>query len=143
MSRRNLYLYLFMVMIVCLSVTIISGCKGNSNKDTFAEVGQKLSNSIKEIDKHPGIILSGFAADQNEKIFKVGIEYDQSQINNEQLKQIVADYLSHAASNSPPANDWKEMLKPFQLRIEKLGDAKKWPVIAEKDIGTTELKWKE
>ncbi|MFD0618299.1 hypothetical protein ACFQZR_12580 [Paenibacillus sp. GCM10027629] len=143
MSRRNLYLYIFMVMIVCLSVTFISGCKRNSNKDTFAEVGQKLSNSIKEIDKQPGIILSGFAAVPNEKLFKVGIEYDPSQINNEQLKQIVTDYLSHAASNSQPANDWKEMLKPFQLRIEKLGDAKKLPVIAEKDIGTTELKWKE
>lgn len=69
-------------------------------------------------------------------------EYDPSQINNEQLKQIVTDYLSHAASNSPPANDWKEMLKPFRLRIEKLGDAKNLPVIAEKDIGASELKWK-
>ncbi|MGZ9583092.1 hypothetical protein [Paenibacillus marinisediminis] len=57
------------------------------------------------------------------------------------MKQIVTDYLSHAASNSPPSNDWKEMLKPYQLRIEKLGDSKKVPVMAEKVIGATELKW--
>ena len=33
------------------------------------------------------------------------------------------------------------MLKPFRLKIEKLGDSKKLPVIAEKDVGATELKW--
>jgi hypothetical protein len=33
------------------------------------------------------------------------------------------------------------MLKPYRLQIEKLGDAKKLTVIAEKDIGSTEIKW--
>jgi hypothetical protein len=33
------------------------------------------------------------------------------------------------------------MLKPYRLRIEKLGDANNLPVIAEKDIGMTELNW--
>ncbi|NIK24321.1 hypothetical protein [Paenibacillus lupini] len=71
----------------------------------------------------------------------VEIEYDQSQISSEQLKKIVTDYLSYAASNSSTSNNWEEMLKPYQLRIEKLGDAKKTPVIAEKDIGSTEINW--
>lgn len=57
------------------------------------------------------------------------------------MKQIVTDYLSYAASNSSTSNNWEEMLKPYQLRIEKLGDAQKTPVIAEKDIGSTEIKW--
>jgi hypothetical protein len=135
---RTLHLFIFVVMIA--SVTITAGCQGESNKDAFPEVGKRMSESIKQIDKQPGIVLTGYAADPNEKLFKVGIEYDPSQLNSEQLKQIITDYLSHAASNSP-SNNWKEMLKPFRLRIEKLGDANKLPVIAEKDIGATELKW--
>lgn len=135
---RSVYLFVFVVMIT--SVSIIAGCQGESSKDTFPEVGQRMSKSIKQIDKQPGIVLTGFAADPNKKLFKVGIEYDQSQINSEQLKQIITDYLSHAAS-SFPSNNWKEMLKPYRLRIEKLGDANKLPVIAEKDIGAKELKW--
>jgi hypothetical protein len=123
-----------------VSLTIIGGCLGESSQDTFPEVGQRLSKSIKQIDKQPGIVLTGFAAVPDEKLFKVGIEYDQSQISNEQLKQIVTDYLTHAASNSPPPNDWNEMLKPYRLRIEKLGDTSNLPVIAEKDIGA-ELIW--
>lgn len=136
---RTLHLFIFLVMIA--SVTIIAGCQGGSSKDTFPEVGQRLSESIKQIDKQSGIVLTGFASDSKEKVYKVGIEYDPSQISSEQLKQIVTDYLRHAASNSPPSNNWKEMLKPYQLRIEKLGDARKLPVIAEKDIGSTEIKW--
>lgn len=124
-----------------VSATIIAGCQGESSEDTFPEVGQRLSKSTKQIDKQPGIVLTGFASDPNEKLFRVGIEYDPSQINNNQLKKIVTDYLTHAASNLPPSNDWKEMLKPFRLRIEKLGDASNLPVIAEKDIGASELIW--
>ena len=139
MLQRTLHLFVFVVIFA--SVTIIAGCQGESSKDTFPEVGQRLSKSTKQIDKQPGIVLTGFAADPNEKLFKVGIEYDPSQINNDQLKQIVTDYLSHAASNSSPSNNWKDMLKPYRLKIEKLGDAKKLPVIAEKDVGATELKW--
>lgn len=33
-----------------------------------------MSKSIKQIDKQPGIELTGFASDSSEKIFKVGIE---------------------------------------------------------------------
>lgn len=135
---RTLHLFVCVVMIT--SVTIIAGCQEESSKDTFPEVGQRLSKSIQQIDKQPGIVLTGFASDPKEKLFKVGIEYDKSQINSEQLKKIITDYLSHAASSSP-LNNWKEMLKPYRLRIEKLGDANKFPVIAEKDIGATELKW--
>jgi hypothetical protein len=61
-----------------------------------------------------------------------------SQINSEQLKQIITDYLNHSTSSSL-SNHWREMLKPYRLRIEKLGDANNLPVIAEKDIGMTEL----
>jgi hypothetical protein len=136
---RTLHLFVFVVMIASVSIT--AGCQGESSKDTFPEVGQRMSESIKQIDKQPGIVLTGFAADPKEKLFKVGIEYDRSQISSEQLKQIVTDYLSHAASNSLPSNNWKEMLKPYRLQIEKLGDAEKLPVIAEKDIGSTEIKW--
>ncbi|GLX69351.1 hypothetical protein MU1_36960 [Paenibacillus glycanilyticus] len=130
-----------MLIVMIVSVTIIAGCQGGSKKDTFPEVSDKLSESIKQMDKHPGILLTGFAADPKEKLYKVGIEYDPSQISSEQLKQIVIDYLSHAASNLSTPSSWEEMLKPFHLRIEKLGDAKKTPVIAEKDIGSTEIKW--
>lgn len=137
--QRTFHLLIFMVMFA--SLTILAGCQGESSKDTFPEVGQKLSESIKQIDKQPGIVLTAFASKSKEKLFKVGIEYDLNLISSEQLKQIITDYLSHAASNSPPSNNWKEMLKPYQLRIEKLGDAKKFPVIAEKDIGSTEIKW--
>lgn len=136
--RRTLHLLIFMVMIT--SVTMIAGCQGESSKDPFPEVSQRLSNSIKQIDERPGIVLTGFGADPDEKLFKVGIEYNASQINSEQLKQIITDYLSHAASSSP-SNNWTEMLKPYRLRIEKLGDANQFPVIAEKDIGVTELAW--
>ncbi|WP_336771014.1 hypothetical protein [Paenibacillus sp. MMO-58] len=134
-------IYLFALVIMFTSVTIIAGCQGESKKDTFSEVGQRLSESIKQIDKQPGIVLTGFAADPKEKLFKVGIEFDQSQISSEQLKKIVTDYLSYAASNSSTSTNWGEMLKPYQLRIEKLGDAQKTPVIAVKDIGSTEIKW--
>lgn len=77
------------------------------------------------------------------KLFKVGIEYDSSQLNSEQLKKIITDYLSHAADSAAnnPSRNWKEMLEPYLLRIEKLGDANNFPVIAEKDIGSTEIKW--
>ena len=135
---RSLYLIVFLIIIV--SVTIIAGCQGESNKDTFPEIGQRLSESIKQIDKQTGIVLTGFAADPKEKLFKVGIEYDPSQINSEQLKQIIIDYLSYAASGFPSTN-WWEMLKPYRLQVEKLGDANKLPVIAEKDIGATEINW--
>ncbi|WP_145945553.1 hypothetical protein [Paenibacillus sp. Y412MC10] len=134
-------LHLLIILVLIASVTIIAGCQGESNEDTFPEVGQSLSKSIKQIDKQPGILLTGFAADPKVKRYKVGIEYDPGQISNEQLKQIVTDYLSRAASNLSPPNNWEEMLRPYQLRIEKLGDAQKTPVIAEKDIGSTEIKW--
>ncbi|PQP88556.1 hypothetical protein [Paenibacillus sp. AR247] len=141
--RLNLLrtLHLLIILVLIASVTIIAGCQGESNKDTFPEVGQSLSKSIKQIDKQPGILLTGFAANLKVKRYKVGIEYDPGQISNDQLKQIITDYLSHAASNLSPPNNWEEMLKPYQLRIEKLGDAQKAPVIAEKDIGSTEIKW--
>ncbi|GIO59787.1 hypothetical protein [Paenibacillus cineris] len=134
-------LHLFILLVLIASVTIIAGCQGESNKDTFPEVGQSLSKSMKQMDKKSGILLTGFAADPKVKLYKVGIEYDPGQISNEQLKQIVTDYLSHAASNLSPPNNWEEMLEPYQLRIEKLGDAQKTPVIAEKEIGSTEIKW--
>lgn len=134
-------LHLFIILVLISSVTIIAGCQGERNKDTFPEVRQSLTESMKQIDKQPGILLSGFAADPKVKLYKVGIEYDPGQISNEQLKQIVTDYLNHAASNLSPPNNWKVMLKPYQLRIEKLGDAQKTPVIAEKVIGSTEIKW--
>jgi len=92
-------LHLLIILVLIASVTIIAGCQGESNEDTFPEVGQSLSKSIKQIDKQPGILLTGFAADPKVKRYKVGIEYDPVQISNEQLKQIVTDYLSHAASN--------------------------------------------
>lgn len=132
-------LHLLIILVLIASVTFIAGCHGESNKDTFPEVGQSLSKSIKQIDKQPGILLTGFAADPKVKRYKVGIEYDPGQISNDQLKQIVTDYLSHAASNLSPPNNCEE--KMLNCLIEKLGDAQKAPVIAEKDIGSTEIKW--
>ena len=76
MQQRTLHLFVFVVIFA--TVTITAGCQGESSKDTFPEVGHRLSNSTKQIDKQPGIVLTGFAADPNEKLFKVGIDRSES-----------------------------------------------------------------
>jgi hypothetical protein len=39
------------------SVSITAGCQGESSKDTFPEVGQRMSESIKQIDKQPALAV--------------------------------------------------------------------------------------
>jgi hypothetical protein len=59
------------------------------------------------------------------------------------LKQAVTSYLKNAASYTNE-KDSAKMLQPYNLRIEKLGiDKENLPVIAEKDAGSTGIKWYE
>ncbi|EFM12476.1 hypothetical protein PaecuDRAFT_1156 [Paenibacillus curdlanolyticus YK9] len=132
---------LFVFVMIMTSMTLLMGCQEKSSQDTFSTVGQSLSKSLKQFDNQPGILLTGFAADPDKKLFKVGIDYDLNKISSDQLKQLIIDYLNDAASMSS-SNNWEELLKPYRLQFEKLGDdANLLPVFAEKEIGAAEIKW--
>ncbi|MFC4775456.1 hypothetical protein ACFO9Q_01485 [Paenibacillus sp. GCM10023252] len=137
MSR---WFHCLLLVALVTSIAMTAGCQEKSNKETFSEISDRLAEGMDELDSQPGIRLTGYAANPDDNLFKIGIEYDSTLITNAQLKEIIVDYLSSAASNSP-TEDWREMLKPYRVRIEKLGDKTTFPVIAEKQSDETELEW--
>jgi hypothetical protein len=123
-----------------LALTLLAACQ-KGEQDKFQEIGQSLSLSIKQINKEPGITLTGFASNADERLFMVGINYDADQMSMDRLKQVVDVYLSNAASNVHTSN-WKPLLEPYRLVFERIGDDKaNFPILAEKDSGTTEIVW--
>lgn len=144
-------------IIIILLLTGCSGVKENglSNPNStgvntqtveikqFSEIGNGLAKNINQLNKEPGITLTGFASDQNKKLFKVGIGIDHSKMTSEHLKLVVESYLNKAASYTS-LHDSKILLKPYNLQIEEIDKKKNsTSLIAEKPSGSTDIIWKQ
>ncbi|WP_199615283.1 hypothetical protein [Paenibacillus alkalitolerans] len=127
------------LVVLCLVILIV-GCKdGNDTSKLFSEVRDGLANNLEQLNSEQGIIMSGFSSDQSQKQLKIGIEIDRDKISNEELKQIVESYLKSSISMTSET-DWRELLLPFTLIIEEIGDGKSL-ILAEKLPNTAEIIW--
>ncbi|SEB93306.1 hypothetical protein [Paenibacillus sp. GP183] len=114
----------------------------STNTNNFSEIISALGRNTTELNREPGIIRSGTASDQNQKLIKVGIGIDRTKITDYRLKQVVESYLSNSAALTNE-RDWKKLLLPYTLKIEEIGDSNNGRILAEKQSGGIELTWKE
>ncbi|MBP1996666.1 hypothetical protein [Paenibacillus eucommiae] len=134
------HVVLIIVLIGLLS--FLAACKnGNENKE-FSQIRKGFAESSNELNKEQGIILTGFASNLEEKLFKLGIQFDHNKITIEQLKKIVDSYLDYATTFTQE-KDYKKLLLPYNFQIEELGDGENLSIIAEKAAGSSEFIWKE
>jgi hypothetical protein len=114
----------------------------NSNNTKYSDIISALGKNTRELNREPGIILSGTAGDPNQNLIKLGIGIDRTKITDYRLKQVVETCLSNSAVLANE-HDWKKMLLPYTLKIEEIGDSNNGKLLAEKQSGATEITWKE
>jgi hypothetical protein len=134
----------FIVSIMGL-ITFFTGCTSTDSNDTkeFSEIGSGLAKSLNQLRDVPGVTLTGFSSNPDNKLFSVGIGIDHNKITTEKLKQAVDSYLKNAASYTHEKDPTK-MLQAYNLRIEELViDKENFPLIAEKNADSNEIKWNE
>jgi hypothetical protein len=133
----------YLAFMVLVSVIMFCGaCNDGNDTKKFSEINKALADNLKQLNKEPGIILTGTASDPTQKLFKVGIGFVRNKITNERLKQVIEIYLKDSASLTSE-HDWKKLFLPYNLKIEEMENGKSDLFIAEKPIGKTELIWKE
>ncbi|XEC97817.1 hypothetical protein AB6A23_00660 [Paenibacillus tarimensis] len=139
--RYNLRHFLFIIVLIGL-LSLLTGCKSGNENNEFSQIGKGFAESSNELNKEPGIILTGYASNPEESLFRVGIEFDRNKITIEQLKKVVDSYLDNATTYTEE-KDPKKLLLPYNFRIEELGGKENLPIIAEKAAGSSEFTWKE
>ncbi|MEW9701954.1 hypothetical protein [Paenibacillus sp. SI8] len=134
---------LTIAIIQALAITILLFYLGQSNNTVkHLDIINALATNTKELNNEPGIILNGTAGDYNKKLISIGIGIDHTKINEVQLKQVIEKYLNDSAAMTNE-HDWKKLFLPYNLKIEEIGDSNNGKILAEKQVGKTELVWKE
>jgi hypothetical protein len=128
----------FYFVFLCL-VLLIVGCRDINDTSKFTEIRDGLANNLEQLNSEQGIIMSGFSSDQSQKQLKIGIEFNQDVVTDEELKKLVESYLTSSIS-AAPETDWRKELYPFTLIVEEIKGGKSRK-IAEKLPNTTELIW--
>ena len=136
--KLSFYRSVFFLGVLCL-VLLSIGCSNDTKK--FSEISNALAKNIDQLGKEPGITMTGFASNSDNKIFKIGIGIDHKKMTNDRLKQVIESYLTNSASFTFE-HDPQKMLEPYNLRIEEIGkDIFDSSLIAEKSSGSTEIRW--
>jgi hypothetical protein len=129
----------FIIIELFSLVLFIVGCNNDIKK--FMEVSNGLAKNINQLQKEPGITLTGYVSEPSQKLFKIGIGIDHNKLTTERLKQIIESYLENSASYTSE-HDPMKMLKPYNLRIEEIGkDKTNFPLVADKFSGSNEINW--
>lgn len=126
-----------LVVISVVGITFLVLKSKDNDIKTFTEISKGMSKNLNQLNNTPGITLTGLAADPNEKLIKIGINMDMKKITPEQLKEIIELYLVNTSSFTSD-QDWKSLLKPYNIRIEELSNGK---LIAEKPLNSAEIIW--
>jgi hypothetical protein len=119
-----------------------AGCSEHNDINKFAEIGNAFAKNINQLNKEPGITQTGISSDPDKKLFTVGIAIDPNEITTEHLKHVLESYLNNVASFAHE-QEYKTMLKPYNLHIEELVDKGNVSLIAEKSSGSSEINWKK
>jgi hypothetical protein len=125
---------LFAIFLVYLSYI--------NNTNDFSNIINVLGRNTTELNREPGIILSGTAGDPSKNSISVGIGIDNNKITGYRLKQVVESYLSNSAALINE-HDWKKLLLPYTLKIEEIGEGDNGKILAEKKSGVSELTWNQ
>ena len=125
------------VMLTVFSITFLVSRSNDNDFNTFKGITSNMSMNLNQLRNTPGITLTGFAADPGKKLIKIGINMDMEKITPEQLKEIIESYIVNSSSFTQD-QDWKSLLKPYNIRIEELSSGK---LIAEKPLDSTEIIW--
>lgn len=113
----------------------MTGCFGSNKNNDFSEISKSLAQHSNQLNDEQGVTLVGYAADQKENVFKIGIGYD-STLTEERLTKVINDYLSNSLS-AIQESDWHQRLTPYNLIIERIGEVKSnFPIIAHKNEGS-------
>jgi hypothetical protein len=137
--KKDLLIALVQAAVFTIFLVYLSH-SNSTNK--FSDIISALGKNMTELNREPGIILSGTAGDPNQNLINVGIGIDRTKINDYRLKQVVESYLSNSAALTNE-HDWKKMLLPYTLKIEEIVDNNNGKILAEKKSGATEITWKE
>lgn len=135
--KMKISLFCLIIIIGTVGITFLVLKSHNNDIKAFAEISESMSKNLNQLRNTSGITLTGLAADPDQKLFKIGINIDYEKITSEQLKGIVESYLTDTSSFTSK-QDWKSLLKPYNIRIEELASGK---LIGEKPLDSTEIKW--
>lgn len=130
-------LCLFVIIGAVAGIALFIQKSNESSLKSFTQISEGMSKNLNQLRNTPGITLTGLAADPSKKLFKIGINVDVNKITSNQLKEVIESYLVNTVSFAS-GNDWKNILKPYNLRIEELHSGK---LLAEKPLGYDEIIW--
>lgn len=135
--------HLVFIVVIMGVLTLFTGCVDSNDTKEFSEIANGLAKSLNQLRDEPGVTLTGFASNSDKRLFIIGIGIDPHKITTGQLKLAVDTYLKNAASYTHE-KDAMKMLQAYNLRIDELGKVKKnFHILAEKEAGSTEIKWNE
>lgn len=121
-------------------VLIIVGCQDTSDTKEFSKISNGLANNLEQLNAEQGITMSGFSSDFSKKILSIGLKINRDKMTDEQLKQVIKLYLKGSVSNSPE-DDWEELLLPYSLIVEEIGEGEIVGILAEKLPNTKKIIW--
>jgi hypothetical protein len=137
--KRDLIIALIQAVVIAVLLFFLGQ---SSNTIKYTDIVNALATNTKELNKESGIIRTGTAGDSNKKLISIGVGIDRTKINKDRLKQVVEKYLSDSAAMTNE-HDWKKLLLPYTLKIEKIGDSDNGKILAEKPSGAAEIIWKD